>query len=568
MNNKLVKIWFLVSLSTSVLAGQYKVPGAVKFDSVIILIGDGMTSSQKTVARWYKKDFLVLDRMYRSELITNSADSLITDSAAVATAFATGCKITSEQLGILPQKSDKVPILPGIKIENRCLDEPGKPIATVLEAAKLNGKSVGLVSTSEVQDATPAGFSVHINDRDNMAEIAKQQVFQDLDVVFGGGKKYLLPKSAGGVREEEDDLTAILQGRGYLLINSLDELKNKDTNKVWGLFAPEDLAFDMDRKELGIEQPSLMEMTKAAIGILSKDPDGFFLMSEGSKIDWAAHDNDPVGVISDLLAFDDAVNAALEFASENGHTLVLVFSDHGCGGMSLGSKSGGKIPYHTSYEEVFEPLKKARLTSEGVVKLIKECDCNIARSSEIIDRYFGINYLEPEQLNVINKCDGEKIRKLLGQMISDRSNIGWTTTKHTGEDIILSSNYPVERNTEIKTLFDNTEIASIIDELLDLNLKDADEKLYLDVDNLLMSFKEKFDIRKRLEDGFLEIIITQGEKTLNIRFPFNTDICVTDAGIPKTILMNGITIHSKIGNTVYIPYEALDILKTAVDSIK
>jgi len=561
-------IFFLVAASVAAYSVTYKVPGYEKFKSVIILIGDGMTSSQRTLARLYKKDYLAMDRMYRSELSTCSADSLITDSAAAATAFATGCKITSEQLGILPRKNNNLPRIPGIEIEKRCLGDPEKPIATILEAAKLRDKSVGLVSTSEVQEATPAGFSAHINDRDNLAEIAKQQVYQDLDVVFGGGKKYLLPKSAGGVREEKDDLTSILQERGYLLIDGLDELKDSDINKVWGLFTDADLAFDMDRKVLNPEQPSLVEMTKAAIGILAKDPDGFFLMVEGSKIDWAAHDSDPVGVISDLLAFDDAVNAALEFAAKNGQTLVLVLSDHGSGGMSIGSKSGGSVPYHTSYEEVFEPLKKARLTSEGVANLIKDYKCDAQKTAGIIEKYYGISDLTPEQLQKICEGNGKKIRRLLGQIISDKSLIGWTTTAHTGEDIILYSNYPIERNAEIKTLFDNTEIALIIDELLDLNLQDANEKLYLNADNLLMSFKEKVDIQKRLEDNFLEIVLVKGENRIQIKFPINTDICILDAGNPKIILMNGLTTFSKNTNCVYIPYEALKIFKTAADSLK
>jgi len=559
---------FMIAASVTAYSATYKVPGYEKFKSVIILIGDGMTSSHRTLARWYKKDFLAMDRMYRSGILTNSADSMITDSAAAATAFATGCKITSEQLGILPRKNNNLPRIPGIEIEKRCFGEPEKPIATILEAAKIKGKSVGLVSTSEVQDATPAGFSAHINDRDNLTEIAKQQVYQDLDVVFGGGKIYLLPESAGGVRKDEGNLTEVLQGRGYLLINSLDELKDSDINKVWGLFAPEDLAFDMDRREFNLEQPSLVEMTKASLEILDKDPDGFFLMVEGSKIDWAAHDNDPVGVISDLLAFDDAVNAALEFAAENGYTLVLVLSDHGSGGMSIGSKSGGKIPYHTPYEEVFEPLKKARLTSEGVANLIKDYKCDAQKTTGIIEKYYGISDLTPEQLQKICEGNGKKIRKLLGQIISDKSLIGWTTTAHTGEDITMFSNYPIERNSEIKTLFDNTEIALFIEELLDLSLKDANEKLYLNADNLLMSFKEKVDIQKRLEDNFLEIVLVKGENRIQIKFPINTDICILNAGNPKMIFMNGITIFSKTGNAVFIPYEAFGIIKTAVDSLK
>jgi alkaline phosphatase len=563
-------ILFLITISVAAYSATYKVPGYEKFKSVIILIGDGMTSSQITLARWYKKDFLAMDRMYRGEILTNSADSMITDSAAAATAFATGCKITSQELGVLPAINSNLPRMLNIEIEKRCLGELEKPIATILEAAKLKGKSVGLVSTSEVQDATPAGFSSHINNRNNLAEIAKQQVYQDIDVVFGGGKKYLLPASTGGSRKDEDNLAEVLRERRCLLINSLDELKNMDINKVWGLFADADLAFNIDRKELNLEQPSLTEMTKAAIGILSKDPDGFFLMAEGSKIDWAAHDNDPVGVISDLLTFDDAVKAALEFAAENGDTLVLVLSDHGSGGMSLGSKSGGKVPYHTSYEEVFAPLKKARLTSEGVTNMIMDYKCDAQKTAGIIEKYYGIGDLTQEQLKTICTDSGKKIRKLLGQIISEKSLIGWTTTTHTGEDMILYSNYAIERNAEIKTLFDNTEIASIVDELLDLDIAGANESLYQDAQSAFEDLGAEMSIEKS-DDGIgYKIVIVKklDSKTIRMELLVDTDICIFDAGNPKMTLMNGITIFSKTGKAVYIPYEALDIFKIAVDSSK
>lgn len=553
-------------LSSFVYSEQYKVPASINFDSVIILIGDGLTTTGKTITRLYKQDYLIMDSMYRSEFRTNSSDSLITDSAAAATAFASGCKIVSEMLGILsPKKNEFSSIFHSVN-ETRCIVEFEKPAVTILEAAKLKGKSVGLVSTSEVQHATPAGFSAHISDRDDMAQIAKQQVYQDLDVVLGGGKKYLLPKSAGGVREENDDLTIVLKERGYLLINRLSELNEKNVDKVWGLFAPEDLDFEMDRNELNPEQPTLKEMTETAINLLSINHNGFFLMVEGSKIDWAAHDNDPVGIISDTLSFDDAVKTALEFAEKDGHTLVLVLSDHGTGGISIGNKSGGKVPYHISYDEVFKPLKNARLTSEGVAKLIKDSACDVHKATVIIEKYYGIGELFPEQLYVIRKCNDEIIRKLLGQIISEKSNIGWTTTAHTGEDQILYSNIPIERNAKNKNLFDNTEIAHVTDELLNLDLSGADDWLYVDAGKAFEELGAEMTIEKVKSDKDIKIVVTKKykDKLLRMVLPVNTDICILESdGILKSSL-KGITIYLTDSSKGYVSFDAIEKFKEMI----
>lgn len=563
----ILPILFLSSFSFSL---QYEIKGPEKFNNIIVLIGDGLSTSGKTITRWYKQDYLTMDGMYRGEFRTNSSDSLITDSAAAATAFASGCKIVSEMLGILsPKKNEFSSIFHSVN-DTRCIVEYEKPVVTILEAAKLKGISVGLVSTSEVQHATPASFSAHVIDRDDMTQIAKQQVYQDLDVVFGGGKNYILPKSAGGVREEDDDLSIILKERGYLLINNLDELKGKDLSKVWGLFAPKDLAFEMDRKALHPEQPSLAEMTSAAIKILSKNDKGFVLMVEGSKIDWAAHDSDPVGIISDTLAFDDAVRSTLEFAEKDGHTLVLVLSDHGCGGISIGNKSGGKVPYHVSYNDVFEPLKKARLTAEGAAILIEENACDIQKATEIIEKYYGILELFPEQLYEIQKCRSEIIRKLLGRMISDKSNIGWTTTAHTGEDIIFNSNYAIERNSAIKTLFDNTEIALIADELLNLNLSEAEDQLYIDARKAFGELGAEITIEKINGSIDAKIIVSKklGDKICKMELPVNTNICILENAQTSRTTLKGITIYLSGPEKVYVPSDAIERFKALMENCR
>jgi alkaline phosphatase len=328
--------------------------GAVK--NVIILVGDGMGSAHTTLARWHKGSPLALDEMVSGAVRTYSAESLITDSAPAATAFATGFKSNDKMIGILPS----VVAVPGLAPVSP--EDHYKPVATLLEGAKLLGKATGLIATSNVQHATPAAFTSHWHDRNDYNEIAKQQVYQQIDVVLGGGKKYLLPKELGGTRQDGLNLLEELKDMGYKIVTNTEELLQVKADKLWGLFADDAMAHDFDRDPA--QEPSLAQMTQKAIEILSKDPDGFFLFVEGSQIDWASHANDPIGVISDTLAFDEAVKVALDFAKRDGQTLVVAFSDHGNGGMSIGNKASDHTYTKLSYAQVIEPLRKARLTGK------------------------------------------------------------------------------------------------------------------------------------------------------------------------------------------------------------
>jgi len=134
---------------------------------------------------------------------------------------------------------------------------------------------------------------------------------------------YLKPQN----RKDGEDLTAVLRQKGYQLVRTREEMLGALPGRVWGLFSEQDIACDLDRSAA---EPSLAEMTAKAIALLRRNKKGFFLMVEGSKIDWAAHDNEPVGVVSEVLAFNRAVETAIAFARQDGDTAVIVVSDHGC----------------------------------------------------------------------------------------------------------------------------------------------------------------------------------------------------------------------------------------------
>ncbi|MEW5910262.1 MAG: alkaline phosphatase [Thermodesulfobacteriota bacterium] len=541
-----IGLWFNISMAAS--TEKRDVDAHTGSKNVIILMADGTGSAHTTITRWYKEAPLNLDAMYLSGLRTYSADSLITDSAPAATAFATGFKSNDDYVGIYPSEAS-IPGVPSI--------EKGweyRPLVTLLEAAKSIGKSVGLVVTSNIQHASPAAYSSHVSSRSNYNEIAKQQVYLDMDVVFGGGKQYLFPASYGGKRTDNEDLIQVLKSRGYAFIEAREDLLSlpSTTPKVWGMFAKDDMAYDFDRRMLAPHQPSLGEMTQKAIEILSCNPEGFFLFVEASKVDWASHANDPVGVISDLLAFDEAVGHALDFARKHPKTLVLAFSDHGNGGMSLGSRKTDKTYSKLKLKALNDPLKKAKFTGDGVEHMLNK-DRSEGNIRFLIQRFYGIDSLTGDEVAAIQGAKSGSLNSVIGPMISNRSVIGWTTSGHGGEDLFFYY-FGLDRP---MTILDNTEIAHLCAVHMDLNLDRLNEEFFIPSEIAFpaaQGFKTHIDTPDPAE-GIL--VVTKDSKTA--RLPFSKDILLING---KTWEMNGITVYSPKANAgkgrVFVPRQAVE----------
>lgn len=509
--------------------------GAVK--NVIILVGDGMGSAHTTLARWYKGSPLALDEMVSGAVRTYSAESLITDSAPAATAFTTGFKSNDKMIGILPS----VVTVPGLAPVSP--EDHYKPVATLLEGAKLLGKATGIVATSNVQHATPAAFTSHWHDRNDYNEIAKQQVYQQIDVVLGGGKKYLLPKELGGTRKDGLNLLEELKNMGYKIVTNTEELLQVKADKLWGLFADDAMAHDFDRDPA--KEPSLAQMTQKAIEILSKDPDGFFLFVEGSQIDWASHANDPIGVISDTLAFDEAVKVALDFAKRDGQTLVVAFSDHGNGGMSIGNKASDRTYSKLSYARVIEPLRKARLTGKGV-----EAKLNADRSNivEVMAQYYGITDLTPEEIEAIRQAKPGSLNYVIGPMLSRRSYIGWTTNGHTGEDLFLYSYGPAK----LSGTLENTDIARRVAAAMGLDLARLNQDLFRPVRE---AFKEANVIWDTSNPHLPKVIIEKGG--VRAELPVGTNMIFINGS--KQYLPS-LVVYSQPRGITYIPTSVTQLL--------
>lgn len=288
--------------------------------NVILMIGDGMGIAQVTLARLSLPEGrvgLYMDSLPETALVkTFSANSTVTDSAAAATALATGFKTNNGMVGVLPD---------------------GTVVRNIREAAAELGKATGLVTTTTITHATPAGFGAHVAKRGDEADIAPQYIERKIEVLLGGGRQVFIPKSvAGSKRKDERDLIAEAKAIGYSVVGTRDEFLAVRQGKVLGLF-------QMGAMTTNPPEPSLAEMTAKAIDLLSQDKDGFFLMVEGGQIDWACHANDVQGTIKQTLDFDEAVGKALEFARSKKDTLLIVTADHETGGLSIqGSEEGGK----------------------------------------------------------------------------------------------------------------------------------------------------------------------------------------------------------------------------------
>lgn len=281
-------------------------------NNVILMIGDGMGLAHINAARLRAKSRnkpLTIDQLPITGLVqTHSSSQLVTDSAAAATAIATGFKTKNQVVGQAPD---------------------GTKLKTLLEAAVQKGLATGLIATSSITHATPAAFAAHVKNRKMQSKIAEQLIESNIDLLLGGGKAFFLPASASNSkRDDEKHLIDLAKESGYHFVETKQMLSNTQHSKILGLFAQDGLQFSSS-------EPSLAEMTQFAINSLSSNKRGFLLVIEGSQIDWAAHHNKTNETIEQTLLFDDAVEVALHFAKEQGDTLLLVTADHETGGLSL-----------------------------------------------------------------------------------------------------------------------------------------------------------------------------------------------------------------------------------------
>lgn len=532
------------------------------FKNVIVMIPDGCGISHFTIARWYKQEPLAVDALHVAQVRTYGSNSLITDSAPAATAFASGYKTHDKYIGILPP-SYALAIPTGL---NDGFSIPSgwenRPVASVLEGARLKGMATGVIATSTTSHATPAAYTSHWYARSNEAIITEQQVYAGLNVLFGGGRRHI----TAATRPDSESLTDSLASWGYRVITDKTQLAAlPDTaSRVWGQFNSSAMGPDYDRKlSAYAEEPSLAEMTDKAIKMLSGNAagnaNGFFLLVEGSQVDWASHANDPVGVMSEYMAFDAAVQIAVDFA-QTSSTLVLVVSDHDNGGMSLGNFRSDATYSSLPMDSVFNQnvLMRADLTGIGIALELGASPSDASVIS-VMNAHYGINDLTQGEIDTIKaNANVSDLQYVIGPMISKRAMIGWTTTGHTGSDVPL---YYYGTDDHFGTM-ENTDVARLCAQAMSLDMAKVNDTLFVDASVLFAGATSMTIDTVGVNNSRGSLTVVDGDRTGV--FPFNkSEAIVNGTKYP----MIGLTVYSYRNGTVYLPKQAKDILSGTVQSI-
>lgn len=406
---------------------------------IFVFLADGAGIPHMEITRQYNRaiyqeGLVISDKIIKEGTLglmtTDSANSLSTDSAAAATALASGCKGRNGMLGM-------------------CAD--GAAPKTVMETAKEQGMRIGLVTNSSVYDASPAAFVSHVPQRRLYSAILDRYLEAGVDVLLGGGRDQFLPKSeAGGRRADQTNLIAAFQNRGYSYVSDKGQLERIKGNKVLGLFSLEAMSFEIDRDRT--TEPSIYDMTRAAIRILRENnPRGFFVFIENENIDSAGHLTDIASLIQDYREFDRAVGLAYEFYREHpGETLLLVTSDHETGGLGFtqalrdldDTRRGNRVAATT------EDLKKIHSIPISFKKAAEILGSNPTSESidALMQTYFKGFRLAPDFKEAILKkrpvsrtLYSGPVASALGMMVANNTQAYWLTNAHTNHPVFVAA---------------------------------------------------------------------------------------------------------------------------------
>ena len=443
---------------------------------IFFLIGDGMGEAHKQLAQEYlryasqdSEAKLSLNSMeIRTMVTTHSANAEITDSAASRYCTSHGVKTDNGMISQAPYGTD---------------------LKTLLEAAAELGYSTGIVTTTGVTHATPACFYAHNDYRLHEADIAQQLLGSDIDFIAGGGLSFFLPAQipdslaslgpdARGmdIFTERTDGLNLVEGfadKGYEMFvgpDGADRFLSYDPKPGDRVFAPltyNYFPYELDRLSDSAALPSLGDITKQAVRLLSLDEDGFFLMVEGGRIDYAAHNNDALGVIFDTLAFDNAVRVALDFYRAHPmETLIITTADHETGGLSVNdtdfeSVEGVSASYGDGFAQLYDPQKSfeefiAAVNSLGLYPDKEEL--------ETLREVYTETLLTEYPEGTIDTAPALALNGIL----NDRIGVSWSTDYHTSADVAIGV------SGVFADLFaaaqDNTDIANILADIMGVDI--------------------------------------------------------------------------------------------------
>lgn len=426
--------------------------GNKKAKNIIFLVSDGMSSGTLTMtdqllrrkngkpSTWIK--------MYENQLVQRSlmdmasASSIVTDSAAASSSWGGGVRINNGSLNISPD---------------------GKVNLPILQKFKKAGKKVGCITTVPIAHATPAGFCISIKSRRKMDTIAQLYAKNNFDVMMGGGSDNFNP----GKRKDNIDMYKVFENKGYSVVKNKKEMKLAPKNKpILGVFDTVGLAYNLDHindDKIKRETPTLPEMTKKAIEQMKNNQNGFALMVEGGKVDWAAHANDIGGLLYDQVAFDESIKVAMDFAKKDKETLVIITTDHG--------NANPGLVYNKKANQKFDNIQKFTHTNHWILQGIKASNSISSVKERVAKACNKWNITDEQAKTILSYYKGAKKedglynpRKLpfeyLAKIQAEWTSIGWNSMSHTSDYVELAAYGPGSEL--IKPFIKNTDMHYIM----------------------------------------------------------------------------------------------------------
>ncbi len=422
-------IWTTDALRAATVAEKTK--GEAR--NVIFLVSDGMSSGTLTLAdvmlrrrdgrmsHWIK----LYDRpdIRRGLMDMASLDSVVTDSAAAASSWGCGYRIHNGGVNWGPN------------------DEQYTPVLKYFRDA---GKGTGLVTTTRITHATPAGFAANVPQRAMEDAIAEQYLERKYDVLLGGGNRFYNKE----LRSDGHDLYADYKAADYHVVRKKQYLFNvpRDDKRLLGVFYDDHVPYTLDHintREYRENIPTLAEMTQIALNRLSRNRNGFIMQVEGGRVDHAAHGNDVGGLIYDQIAFDDAVGVAVEFAEEHPDTLVIVTTDHGNANPGLNAQGPG---YRDSNIH-FDRIQKFKYTNSWILEGLNR-ESGIGTIRERIEEATGLQIRVEEAILLLKALHGtydapyammSRPGMVLGQILANYTSVSWIGSAHTADYVEVAA---------------------------------------------------------------------------------------------------------------------------------
>ncbi|MFL2825886.1 MAG: alkaline phosphatase, partial [Coraliomargaritaceae bacterium] len=406
----------------------------------IFLVVDGMGRGTLSIANEYSKkhfgrELNWIQLLKNKQVVTAlqntiSANSLVTDSAAAGSAWASGQRIPNGRINVTAE---------------------GRHLNPVFSQAKRQGKAIGLVTTTRITHATPASFVCSVEDRDDEASIARQYLEQDIDVLIGGGARYF--------NDDNDALLKAYSKAGYIYADTLDKLfKDEHASKLLGLFSDSHIPYAIDRKysKRYEKVPDLEAMFRVALSNLSQRQSGFCLQVEAGRVDHAGHAQDMAALIQEQLEFDRLIPIALEFVEQQPDTLLIITTDHGTGGCQLNGYGEGYAGSNktmdlvatikASYEFIAEELNHPKNLNKQFFKSLLNIDLSDKDLSVIqamLDKQYrifpfgyrdsGSEYFQGFKRDYLAANLGSYFESYFAETMG----LAWTSDAHTSELVDL-----------------------------------------------------------------------------------------------------------------------------------